>query len=70
MPMQEDTGNSGFNPWVREVPWRRKWQPTPALLPEKSHEQRSLEDYSPWGPKSQRHTYTHILNPKRRKFEE
>ena len=20
-----------FNPWVRKVPWRRKWQPTPAL---------------------------------------
>ena len=19
-----------FNPWVRKVPWRRKWQPTPA----------------------------------------
>ena len=23
----------GFNPWVREIPWRRKWQPTPVLLP-------------------------------------
>ena len=19
----------GFNPWVRKIPWRRKWQPTP-----------------------------------------
>ena len=18
----------GFNPWVRKIPWRRKWQPT------------------------------------------
>ena len=32
-------------------PWRRKWQPTPALLPGKSHGQRSLVDYSPWGGK-------------------
>ena len=39
----------GFNPWVRKIPWRRKWQPTPVLLPGKSHGQRSLSDYSPWG---------------------
>ena len=26
-----------------------QWQPTPVLLPEKSHEQRSLAGYSPWG---------------------
>ena len=26
----------GFNPRVGKVPWRRKWQPTPALLPGKS----------------------------------
>ena len=32
----------GFDPWVRKIPWRRKWQPTPAFLPEKSHGQRSL----------------------------
>ena len=28
---------------------RRKWQPTPALLPEKSHGRRSLAGCSPWG---------------------
>ena len=28
---------------------RRKWQPTPVLLPGKSHEWRSLVGYSPWG---------------------
>ena len=27
----------GFHPWVGKIPWRRKWQPTPILLPEKSH---------------------------------
>ena len=29
--------------------WRRQWQPTPVLLPGKSHGQRSLVGYSPWG---------------------
>ena len=37
-----------FNPCIRKISWRRKWQPTPILLPEKSHVQRSLVDYSPW----------------------
>ena len=23
----------GFNPWVEEIPWRRKWQPTRVFLP-------------------------------------
>ena len=23
----------GFAPWVRKIPWRRKWQPIPVLLP-------------------------------------
>ena len=41
----------GFNPWVRKIPWRRKRQPTPVFLPGKSHGQRSLADYSPWGCK-------------------
>ena len=29
--------------------WRRQWQPTPVLLPGKSHGWRSLLGYSPWG---------------------
>ena len=41
----------GFNPWIGNIPWRRKWQPTPVLLPGKSHGRRSLEGYSPWGRK-------------------
>ena len=40
-----------FNPWVRKIPWRRKWQPTPVLLPGKFHGQRSLVGYSPWNRK-------------------
>ena len=31
--------------------WRRKWQPTPVLLPEKSRGWRSLVGYSLWGRK-------------------
>ena len=34
-----------------EIPWRRKWQHTPVFLLGKSHEQRSLVGYSPWGHK-------------------
>ena len=40
-----------FDPQVEKIPWRRKWQPTPAFLPEKSHGQRSLAGYSPCGHK-------------------
>ena len=35
----------GFDPWVRKIPWRREWQPTPVFLPEESHGQRSLVGY-------------------------
>ena len=41
----------GFDPWVGEIPWRRKWQLVLVLLPGKSHGQRTLADYSPWGHK-------------------
>ena len=41
----------GFDPWVRKIPWKREWQPTLVLLPGKSHGQRSLAGYSPWGHK-------------------
>ena len=36
---------------VGKISWRRKWQPTLVLLPGKSHGQRSLVGYSPWGHK-------------------
>ena len=42
----------GFDPWVGMIPWRRKWQPTPVFLPEKSHRQRNLVGYSPCDRKS------------------
>ena len=34
-----------FHPWVRKIPWRRTWQPTPVLLPGGSQGQRSLAGY-------------------------
>ena len=41
----------GFDLWVGKIPWRRKWQPTSVFLPGKSHGQRSLAGYTPWGCK-------------------
>ena len=40
-----------FSPWVRKIPWRREWLPTPVFLPGEFHGQRSLLGYSPWGHK-------------------
>ena len=42
-------GRCRFDPWVGKIPWSRKWQPLPVLLPGKSHGQRSLVGYSRWG---------------------
>ena len=55
-----------FGPWIRKIPWRRKWQPTPVFLPRRFHGQWSLAGYSPRGCKEKRqhnthtHTHTHI----------
>ena len=46
---------SGFHPWVRKIPWRRKWLPIPVFSPRESHGQRSLAGYSPWSCKRARH---------------
>ena len=34
--------------------WRRKWQPTPVLLPGEFHGLRSLVGYSPWSRKKKK----------------
>ena len=46
-----NVGDPGLIPGVRKIPWRRKWQSTPALFPGKSHGRRSLVGYSPRGRK-------------------
>ena len=40
-----------FYPWVRKIPWRREWLPTPVFLPGEFHGQRSLVGYSSWSHK-------------------
>ena len=35
LPAMQETR---FNPWVGKIPWRRKWQPTPVLLPRKVYQ--------------------------------
>ena len=44
-------GRPGFNPWIGNISWRRKWQPTPVFLPGKFHGWWNLVGYSPWGCK-------------------
>ena len=38
-------------PWVRKIPWKRKWQSTSVFSPGKSNGQRSLAGYSLYGHK-------------------
>ena len=58
----------GFNPLLWKIPWRRKGQPTPVLLPEKIPGWRILLGYCPWGHKElditerlRTHTHTHTM---------
>ena len=53
--MQE---TQGLIPWVKKIPWGRKWQHTPVFLPGESHGQKSLVGYSPWGCKRGGHNLT------------
>ena len=53
-----DAKRQGSDPWVGKIPWRRKWQPTPAFLPGEFHGQRSLVHYSPWS-QTVRHDWAH-----------
>ena len=53
----------GFDRWIRKIPWRREWQPTPVFSSIKYHRGlanprgvwqavkswRGLAGYSPWG---------------------
>ena len=59
-----DSRDARFDPWVRKIPLSRKWQPTPVFLPGKSHRQRNLVGYSPWGRKESDTTeriWTHFV---------
>ena len=49
--------------WVRKIPWRREWLPTPVFLSGEFHGERSLADCSPWShtelDTTERLTHTH-----------
>ena len=51
MGSQSQTLLSDFPLLFTFMHWRRKWQPTPVLLPGESHGGRSLVGCSPWGRK-------------------
>ena len=40
-----------FDPYIRKILWRRKWQSSSVSLPGKSHGQRCLAGYSLWACK-------------------
>ena len=58
-------GEMGLIPGSGKILWRRKWQRTPAFLPEKFHWQTSLASYSPWGYKESdttEHTFLFLFS--------
>ena len=71
LPATAEGARHRFDPWVENIPWSRKWQPTPVCLPGKSHAQRSLDGCSPQGCRVRHewaHTHTHYTNGQTRGF--
>ena len=68
-----NAGDPGDSSWILEsarFPWRKKWQPTPVILPPELHRQKNLVGYSPWGHKEsdthtqvQKHFLLNVLFP-------
>ena len=52
---KDSASSTGDRVWSLgwEDPLQKEWQPTPVFLSRKSHRQRSLVSYSPWGHESQ-----------------
>ena len=57
-----NVGDPGLTPQVGKIPWRRKWQATPVLLPGKFHGRRSLVSYSHGITESHTTELLHIRN--------
>ena len=53
LAMQE----KGLDPWVRKIPWKKEWQPTPVFLPGESHGQSNLG----WQESDTTKQLTHML---------
>ena len=74
LPVRQDHRRHRFNSWIRKIPWRRKWQPTPVFLPGKFHGQWDLVGYSPWGHRvgpnwcDLAHTMVYYLSIKKMKY--
>ena len=58
-----------------KIPWRRKWQPTPAFSPEESQGQRNLVGYGSWGGVTKSQTWctwatehAHMASPEALRF--
>ena len=61
LPAMQEMQKTGIRSLVWKIPWRRKWQPTPAFLPGKTHGQRRVAGYSPKGCKESDMTNTYTL---------
>ena len=46
LPVMQETG---FDPWVEKILWRKEWLPTAVFLPGEFHGKRSLVGCSPRG---------------------
>ena len=65
LPASSDALNSAchvterrFDPWIRKVPWRWKWQPTQVFLPGKFHKQEELGELKSMESQSVGHNWT------------
>ena len=47
LPANARDMRSGLDSWVRKIPWRRAWQPTPVYLPGESPWTEECGGYSP-----------------------
>ena len=57
--------NRMFSPALTRLIWRRKWEPTPVSLLGKSHSQKSLAGYSPWGSQRVGHDWSDLAHTTR-----
>ena len=61
---ETNAGDAGSIHGSGEILWRRKWQPTPVFLPGRSHRQRNLAGYCPWGRNRVRMRFLCLKNNK------
>ena len=49
----------GFDTWVRKIPWKREWQPTPVFLPENSMDRGATAHWVTKNPTQLKRLSTH-----------